>query len=453
MRKVLAVSVAFCMTACAPLAAGAAGARNFPAAAFLLQDQNQDNQGPALFTPDQLDNLVAPIALYPDPLLAQVLLAATFPDQIDEAARTLRASNDHIDVDSTPWDVSVKAVAHYPTVLYMMADKLDWTTSLGQAYVNQSTDVMESVQRLRAQARDAGNLASTPQQNVVEDGNAIEIWPAQPQYIYVPVYDPGLIFFHFGTGAFLGGAFITFGTGFPIGVWLNHDCDWRGHRIYYHGWENGSGWVGRSRPFVRMNNVYVNNSYRNVTINRTVVNRTVNYGNLNRYNSVHRNVDYNDVHRNVRVNNTVVSPNRAQNNVNNKVIERNMNTNDQRINTFRGHDTAPASQPVPNRGQIENNRPQPSQPQQTRPQQTRPQETRPQPSRPAPSPAVNRPVTPPPARRAEYPAFNPNRSVIPPNTASQRGQQSRQEMSRPAAPPPQASRPPSKPSGGGGRRP
>ncbi|MGA2436405.1 MAG: DUF3300 domain-containing protein, partial [Bryobacteraceae bacterium] len=112
--------------------------------------RGQDGTDNGFFSPDQLDNLAAPVALYPDPLLAQVLLAATFPDQIDEAARFVRANPDPYAIDSQYWDVSVKAVAHYPTVLYMMADKLDWTTALGQAYANQSADVMASVQRLRA---------------------------------------------------------------------------------------------------------------------------------------------------------------------------------------------------------------------------------------------------------------------------------------------------------------
>ncbi len=107
------------------------------------QDQNQDqgqNAPYESFSPEQLDNLLSPIALYPDPLLAQLLVAATFPDQVEEAARWVRGSGQE-GVDDQNWDVSVKAVAHYPTVIEMMADKIDWTTSLGQAYVNQSTDV------------------------------------------------------------------------------------------------------------------------------------------------------------------------------------------------------------------------------------------------------------------------------------------------------------------------
>jgi len=368
----------------------------------------QDDSSGGFFSPEQLDNLLAPIALYPDPLLAQVLLAATFPDQIDEAARFLRASSDPNYIDSEPWDVSVKAVARYPTVLYMMADKLDWTTSVGQAYVSQSTDVTESIQRLRAQARSAGNLFSTPQQEIVETSGYIEIWPAQLQFIYVPMYDPGIVYYR--RGGFFAGAVISFGRGFAIGAWLNHDFNWRDRRIYYHGWEHGGGWVTRSRPFVRVTNVYVNNNYRTVFINRTVVNRTVNYNNLNRYDAVHRGVNYSNVRRNnidVR-STTVVNNNRTV--VNNKIIQRNINTNDSRIDAYRGHGAAPQ------------------------------QQSRPEPNR----PAVNRPTyQPPPQRqeRPESPAFGGNRGGFDARAESQRGQASRTEMSRPAPSRTEMSRP------------
>jgi len=290
----------------------------------------QDEFSDGSFSPDQLDNLLAPIALYPDPLLAQVLLAATFPDEIDEAARFSRAGGLPQSAEFQPWDVSVKAIVHYPMVLYMMADKLDWTTSLGQAYVNQSTDVMTSVQQLRAEARSAGNLNTTPQEEVVEADGYLRIWPAQPQFLYVPAYDPAIVYFRHG--GWYAGAAITFGAAFAIGAWLNHDCDWREHRVFYHGWEHGGGWVERSRPYVRITNTYVSNSYRNVTINRTVVSRPVNYGSLNRYQGVHRDVNFGrgpvrDDHRAVNNNETI----------NNKIIQRNINTYDSRIDAHRGH--------------------------------------------------------------------------------------------------------------------
>ncbi len=176
MLKALAVFLILSLSACMPM----------------LQAQSDAAFQP--FSPEQLDNLLAPIALYPDPLLAQILLAATFPDQVDEAARFCRADANPDDLDTQPWDVSVKAVAHYPTVLFMMADGLDWTTALGQAYVNQTDDVMASVQRLRQEARNAGNLVSTPQQDVEVDDINIEIWPAQPQSCNLPIYDSSMFF-------------------------------------------------------------------------------------------------------------------------------------------------------------------------------------------------------------------------------------------------------------------
>lgn len=353
------------------------------------------------FPPDQLDNLLAPVALYPDPLLAQVLPAATFPDQIDEAARFARAGANPDAIDVQPWDVSVKAVAHYPSVLYMMADRLDWTTALGQAYVNQPDDVMAAVQRLRQEAQSAGNLVTTPQEDVADDDGYVEITPADPQYIYVPVYDPALVFF--GSGGRFGGPVISFGPSYPIGVWLNRNWDWPHHRIYYHGWAAGrGGWIDRSRPYIHVNSVYVSDGLRNVTVNRSVLNRPVNYGNLSRYNSVHQNV---------------ANGPRGESpgmNVENKVIQRNMNVGDARIQMYRGQG-AQVSEPG--------------------------------------RPAQNeRPSVGAPSRQAEAQgsyAFGGNRSSFTPREQSQRGQTSRAEPVHPA-PAPRASSPPPSHSGGGG---
>ncbi len=388
--------------------------------------QCQDDSYGGAFSPEQLDNLVAPIALYPDPLLAQVLLAATFPDQIDEAARFVRANQDPGYIDQEPWDVSVKAVAHYPTVVAMMADKLDWTTALGQAYVNQSSDVMTAVQRLRMEARSAGNLVTTPQQQVVVDGGYVQIWPAQPQYIYVPVYDPALVYVS-RPGFFVG---ISFGRAFFIGAWLNHDFDWRSHRVYYHGWDDGGGWIGRSRAYVHVNNVYVNANYRNVYVNRTVVNRNVNYESLNRYHSVHREVNYNNVRTN-NYNRTVVNNDRTVNYnnrpVQNKIIERNMNVNDTRIDSYRGRQpqSLQTSQPQTNRPEFnrqENVRPQVNQPQVNRPELNRQN---------ANVPAVRTQSSQ--NERPENFTFGGNRGGFDPHQASQRGQESRAQAVKPAA--------------------
>jgi len=147
--------MALCLVAHSAIPASACSEPNYSAQAQQL-------------SAEQLDNLLASIALHPDPLLAQVLPASTFVEQIDQAARWLRANPTNIaGVDSQPWDVSVKSVTHYPQVVCMMAEKMDWTTALGQSYVNQSTDVFTAIQRLRARAKGAGNLKSSKEQTIV----------------------------------------------------------------------------------------------------------------------------------------------------------------------------------------------------------------------------------------------------------------------------------------------
>jgi len=146
------------------------------------------------FSDAELDELFSPIALYPDPLLAQVVPAATFIDQLEQAQRVLNGSSDDNLIAQQDWDVSVKSVAHYPQVLKMMVDKHDWTTAVGQAYVYQSTDVGKSIQRLRAEAKSAGSLVTTSQQQVIVEGSTIKIVPAQPQVIYVPQYNPEVVY-------------------------------------------------------------------------------------------------------------------------------------------------------------------------------------------------------------------------------------------------------------------
>lgn len=244
------------------------------------------------YSANQLDNLLGPVALYPDALLAQVLVAATFPDQVEDAARYVRA-NGTAGIDDQSWDISVKAVAHYASALNMMADKSDWTTTLGVAYANQSSDVMASVQRLRALAAQHGNLVSTPQQQVVTEGNTYVITPAQPRVVYVPVYDPVVVYTRPVFGAAFASRFWSFGVGFPIGGWLSYDCDWRLNRVYYNGWntaffEYGGGWRARSRPFIQVTNIYVSPRYRNVYVNRDVYRRPINYRNVDRYAGIHR---------------------------------------------------------------------------------------------------------------------------------------------------------------------
>jgi hypothetical protein len=421
MKKWLVVSLGITIEALALLFGWVGTSRELLVSATV---QAQEYSSAEPFSPEQLDNLLAPIALYPDPLLAQVLLAATFVDQVDEAARWMRAYNDTNAIDDQPWDVSVKAVAHYPSVLYMMSDQIDWTTSVGQAYVYQSTDVMTSIQRLRALAHSAGNLVTNEQQLVDVDGDDINIVPARPQYIYVPTYDPNIVYF--GPGSYLGlypASVIFFGPPFPIGAWLNHDCDWHRHRIYYHGWL-GSGWIARSRPIIHITNIYINSRYANIQINRNIIHRHVDYINLNRYSSVHRDVNYNNLIRDKR-------PDTGNPNAGNKIIRRNLDVTDPRLDAYHGR--APAQEPA-----AREKRPPPTQ-------------TRPQPVQPIPAPSTRPPQVVRPApqqaprdiQRPPQTVFGGSGSVLDPRAASQRGQESRSRVSQPpTARPTIAPRPP-----------
>ena len=200
-----------------------------------------------------LDALVAPIALYPDALVAQILAAATFPDQVAVADYWLEQNN-HLTgtalmqaVDKQSWDASVKALTQFPTVLEKLAKNLVWTSSLGEAYHNQPSDVMTAIQRLRAKAKAAGNLKSTPQMTVVQQSpSTIVIEPADPQVVYVPEYNPTVIY---GTpyytpgytvGDALAAGVIGFGTGVALGAlagggwgWNSWNCDWNGGAVVY----------------------------------------------------------------------------------------------------------------------------------------------------------------------------------------------------------------------------
>jgi len=339
MRRTITLCLLICLIANVTLAARAATRRG------------NTSYVPGAMVPEgglsaeQMDNLLAPIALYPDPLLAQVFPASTFVDQIDQAARWLRSNNNNpAKIDSQNWDVSVKSVGHYPQVVYMMSDKLDWTTALGQAYVNQSTDVLTSVQRLRARAKAAGYLNTTPQQTVIVEKEVIKVVPAQPQVIYVPTYNPQVVYVQPSgpsTGTVVAAAAITFGVGLAIGAWLNNDCNWHTHTVYYHGW-HGVGWVSTSSHYVHVNSVYVSNRYSTVHVNTAVVNRNVNYNNVNHYNNVNRNVNYNNVNVNNVNRNNVNTNNVNTNNVNtnnvnrNNVANKNINTNDARVSSMRG---------------------------------------------------------------------------------------------------------------------
>jgi hypothetical protein len=192
--------------------------------------------GPVDLSDQDLQQLVAPIALYPDPMLALILQASTVPSDIVLASRWLNNDGDPDDIDAQPWDDSVKGLARYPDVLQMMDDNLDWTNQLGAAVLAQQADVMRAVQAMRAKAQTLGNLATTPQQQVIVQNNIIEIVPANPQVIYVPVYNPAVIYYQPAPP-------IIFGPGFSIGIWIGGGCNWNNYNFYRSGfYRPGYGW-------------------------------------------------------------------------------------------------------------------------------------------------------------------------------------------------------------------
>jgi uncharacterized protein DUF3300 len=223
---------------------------------MFAQGQGQAPPPPS-FPLEQLDQLVSRIALYPDSLLAQVLAAATFPDQIPDAARwadqhhylTGQALADAIQGDQLPWDPSVQALLPFPSVLELMSSDMNWTTDLGNAFLAQQQDVMDAVQRERRKARDFGYLRSNGQ-IIVGGGPYITIDPVNPAYVVVPYYDPGIVFFAPRPGFFVGGG-IRFGFGVTIGAffrpwgWGLGRLDWGRHVVVVNGAPWGRTWYNR----------------------------------------------------------------------------------------------------------------------------------------------------------------------------------------------------------------
>jgi hypothetical protein len=189
------------------------------------------------YTSAQLQELLGPIALYPDALIAIILPAATEPTDVVMASRFVADKGDPALIPDQPWDDSVKALAHYPDVVTWMDENLNWTKTVGDAFLRQPADVMKAVQALRAQAKAAGTLVDTPQQNVVTDGSTIVIQPAQPNVIYVPQYDPQVVYVQ-QTYAYPG-PYVVFGAAWPVGPWLNFQCNWFGFGIWTGIWTPG----------------------------------------------------------------------------------------------------------------------------------------------------------------------------------------------------------------------
>ena len=221
----------------------------------IAQSNDQPAASPVKQSPRELQQLVAPIALYPDALVAQILAASTYPTQIVEADRWIQSHSNlkgeelAKEVDKQDWDPSVKAVAQFPSVLENMDKNLSWTSSLGDAYMNQPQDVTDAVQTLRQQAHNAGHLNSNEQEKVTTQGSTIVIEPANPEVVYVPAYDPWLVYgypivaypgWYPVPGIFWGGVGLSFGIGFGIGFfggfgwgWGHWGYDWHGRRAFY----------------------------------------------------------------------------------------------------------------------------------------------------------------------------------------------------------------------------
>ena len=239
-------------------------------------------QATAKMSNQQLDSLAAPIALYPDALLAQVLMASTFPQDVQAAAiwsranSTLQGDSAVKAVASEPWDPSVQSLVAFPQVLATMASKADWVAQLGSAFLAQPNDVMDSVQRLRRQAQTAGNLKTSPQQTVVVEQSTIQIVPANPQVVYVPTYNPTVVYGVWPYPAYppvyvppppgyvIGTSFVAglaFGAGVAVANALWGGFDWNSHDVNIN--------------VNRYNNINVNNRI-NVNGNTTNWNRDTN---------------------------------------------------------------------------------------------------------------------------------------------------------------------------------
>lgn len=240
--------------------------------AIPAQDIEQPEQTER-FRKEELDQMLAPIALYPDSLIAQILMASTYPLEIVQAERWMQQNKtltgDALDdaLKEKSWDPSIKSLCHFPDVLFAMSDKLDQTSKLGDAFLGQKDDVMATIQELRRKAETRGNLKTTQEQKVIHEEDAIRIEPADQKVVYVPVYDPLYVYgpwwypayppyyWYYPPGVIITGGFISFGPRFFIGIdlfawsWF----DWHRHYIYID--------VHRARRFHRFPNRHYSDRY------------------------------------------------------------------------------------------------------------------------------------------------------------------------------------------------
>ena len=223
---------------------------------------------------DQLDRLVAPIALYPDALVAQVLASSTFPSQLVDANewvknhKGLSAADLGKEADQEPWDPSVKALVAYPSVLQNLSTNLGWTSELGDAYYNQPKDVMKAVQEMRKKAQKAGNLQPTPQLNVYDQEGQVFVEPVDPEVVYVPAFDPWLVYGYpiapwpywvEVPGVWWAGPGLYFGAGFPIAPFFGFGWGWRAWGVdwnHWGVWYNHAPYYARGPAFFNRGNYY-----------------------------------------------------------------------------------------------------------------------------------------------------------------------------------------------------
>jgi hypothetical protein len=237
-----------------------------------------------------LKQLVAPIALYPDALVGQVLAASTYPTQVVELDRWLQQNKNLTGsqlvaaVDKEPWDPSVKGLSQFPSVVHNMSQNLSWTSALGDAYFNDPNGVMNAIQALRKDARNAGNLKSTPEQTVKTEGQTIIIQPANPEVVYVPTYSPAVVYGE-PVAAYPGysgwdvaaASAISFGAGLFVGAAFSHPWGWGGWGANWHGGNvvyNRNTYISHSNTFVNRNTRYNQNRlYRGGQFDRGLANR------------------------------------------------------------------------------------------------------------------------------------------------------------------------------------
>src|SRR6266550_6165326 len=296
--------IALALAMAIPVAVSAQTADKPPAADSSAPPASQSPADQVLLKPEQLEALVAPIALYPDELRANVLAALTYPLEVVQADRWLKErkslKGDALkkEVDKQSWDDSIKALASTAEVLTMMSDKLEWTKNLGDAFLAQQPDVMDATQRLRTKAYDNKKLVTTKQQKVrvqtQENKQVVVIEPAEPGTMYVPYYEPATVYgtwpyadyppYYFGYPPYIGAGVIAaglaFGAGWAIGRWGNYwggGCNWGNRNVYVnHRTTNiGNGWQHNPahRQGVRYNNTNVQQRFGNNNLKAGVSDR------------------------------------------------------------------------------------------------------------------------------------------------------------------------------------